>query len=148
MGRRPTMLSFPTAFQTFTLLALPDMAWRRALCPTETHTLPPKGLKATWGLDITIPADRAFLTTPINSRRPDGTFPVIERFPFLANPNNVYPGFPSAQPLIQALRPHPQWNGVPPFLGPPLGNTWYDSLQAKVVQRLTRGLTVQGAYTW
>src|SRR5204862_145506 len=50
--------------------------------------------------------------------------------------------------LIQALRPHPQWNGVPPFLGPPLGNTWYDSLQAKVVQRLSHGLTVQGTYTW
>src|SRR5207244_6312100 len=102
----------------------------------------------TWGLDITNAADRALLTTPINSRRPDGTFPVIERFPFLANPNNVYPGFPSAQPLIQALRPHPQWNGVPPFLGPPLGNTWYDSLQAKVTKRYSHGLTVQSAFTW
>src|SRR5216117_4434683 len=58
------------------------------------------------------------------------------------------PGFPANQPLIQALRPQPQWNGVPPFLGPPLGNTWYDSLQAKVVQRLSHGLTVQGTYTW
>jgi hypothetical protein len=29
-----------------------------------------------------------------------------------------------------------------------LGNTWYDSLQAKLVQRLSRGLTAQVSYTW
>jgi hypothetical protein len=23
-----------------------------------------------------------------------------------------------------ALRPYPQWGGIPPFLGPPLGVTW------------------------
>src|SRR5262249_11476617 len=93
-------------------------------------------------LDITNAADRALLTLPINSSQ------VMARFPQFANPNNAYPGFPSIQPLNQALRPHPQWLGVPPFPGPPLCNTWYDSLQAKVVQRLTHGLTLQGTYTW
>jgi hypothetical protein len=73
---------------------------------------------------------------------------VIARFPFLANPNNVYPGFPATQPLNQALRPVPQFLGAPGFLGPPLGTTWYDSLQAKVTKRLTHGLAVDSAFTW
>ena len=60
----------------------------------------------------------------------------------------VYPGFPATQPLNQALRPYPQWFGVPPFLGPPLGDTWYDSLQAKITRRYSHGLTVQGIFTW
>src|SRR5207247_6602409 len=59
-----------------------------------------------------------------------------------------YPGFPATQPLNRALRPYPQCLGIPPFLGAPLGNTWYDSLQAKVVQRFSHGLTVSGAYTF
>ena len=96
----------------------------------------------TMGIDINSAADRTLLTTPISSPN------VIARFPYLANPNNVYPGFPATQPLNQALRPYPQWLGIPPFLGPPLGNTWYDSLQAKVVQRFSHGLTVSGAYTF
>ena len=117
--------------------------WTAPLLASEAYnSLTPESLKATWGLDITNATDRGLLTLPINSG------PVLARFPGFANPNTVYPGFPANQPLIQALRPHPQWNGVPPFLGPPLGNTWYDSLQAKVVQRLSHGLTVQGSYTW
>src|SRR6185503_1452257 len=38
--------------------------------------------------------------------------------------------------------------GIPPFLGPPLGDTWYDSLQAKVTQRFSHGLSVNAAYTF
>jgi hypothetical protein len=30
----------------------------------------------------------------------------------------------------------------------PLGDSWYDSLQAKVTQRFSRGLTGQAAFTW
>ena len=117
--------------------------WTAPLLATEnynSHT--PESLKAMSGLDITNAADRALLLLPIRSPQ------VIARFPNLANPNNVYPGFPSDQSLIQALRPHPQWVGIPPFLGPPLGDTWYDSLQAKATQRFSRGLTGQVAFTW
>jgi hypothetical protein len=73
---------------------------------------------------------------------------VIARFPWLQNPNSVYPGFPNTQTLGQALRPYPQWNGIPPFLGPPDGDTWYDSLQVKMNKRLSHGLSMQVAYTW
>jgi hypothetical protein len=69
-------------------------------------------------------------------------------FPQINNPNLVYPGFPGGQTLGQSLRPYPQWDGVPPFLGPPLGDTWYDSLQVKLTKHYSHGLTVQGAYTW
>ncbi len=96
----------------------------------------------TTGINVQNKTDAALLNTQINSPN------VIARFPGLANPNNVYPGFPGTQPLSQALRPYPQWNGIPPFLGPPMGDTWYDSLQIKATQRLTHGLSAQMAYTW
>ena len=55
---------------------------------------------------------------------------------------SVYSSFPATQQLGQALRPYPQWNGIPPFLGPPNGNTWYDSLQIQGRQRFSHGLGV------
>jgi len=118
------------------------------LDPQAENGLTPAGLLAerqygdTTGLNVNDPTQLALLTLPISSPA------VIAKFPALANPNNVYPGFPSYQPLNQALRPVPQWVGVPPFLGPPLGDTWYDSLQVKLTKRYSHGLTVQGSYTW
>ena len=52
------------------------------------------------------------------------------------------------QTLGQALRPYPQWNGIPPFLGPPMGDNWYDSLQIKGSKRFSHGLTAAVAYSW
>ncbi|HEY6341713.1 MAG TPA: TonB-dependent receptor [Bryobacteraceae bacterium] len=101
-----------------------------------------QGLLSQYGLNVQNPADTALLNTQINSPN------VIARFPWLANPNSVYPGFPNTSTLLQALRPYPQWIGIPPFLGPPYGNTWYDSLQVKGTQRLYHGLNMQVAYTW
>jgi hypothetical protein len=106
------------------------------------NALTPETLKSQYGLDVTNKADTTLLNTQINSPS------VIQRFPQYANPNVVYPGFPNTQTLLQALRPYPQWNGIPPFLGPPDGNTWYDSLQIKGTQRLQHGLSMQVAYTW
>jgi hypothetical protein len=108
----------------------------------DYNSLNPQSLLQNWGLDISNPTDRGLLTQRINSPQ------VIQRFPWLANPNNVYPGFPATQPLNQVLRPVPQFLGSPGFLGPPLGVTWYDSLQAKVTKRLAQGLTVDSAFTW
>ncbi|HEY2015659.1 MAG TPA: hypothetical protein VGH38_19280, partial [Bryobacteraceae bacterium] len=118
------------------------------LDPQAENGLTPAGLLAqrkygaTTGLDVNDPAQLALLTSPISSPS------VIAKFPALANPNNVYPGFPSYEPLNQALRPVPQWVGVPPFLGPPNGDTWYDSLQVKLTKRYSHGLTINGSYTW
>ncbi|MBV9508100.1 MAG: hypothetical protein JO323_24165, partial [Acidobacteriia bacterium] len=50
--------------------------------------------------------------------------------------------------LRQALRPYPQWGGVPPFLGPPMGDTWFDSLQVKLTKRFSHGLVLNSAFTW
>jgi hypothetical protein len=46
------------------------------------------------------------------------------------------------------FRVAPEFLGVPPFLGPPLGNTWYDALQVKLTKRFSHGLSMQGSYTF
>jgi hypothetical protein len=60
----------------------------------------------------------------------------------------AYPGMPLSQTVGQQLRPYPQFTAVNPFLGPPLGQTWYDSLQTKVTKRYSHGLDLQAAFTW
>jgi hypothetical protein len=146
-------------------------AWWTApiLSAMNYNALTPEGLKAermygdTTGIDFANDsATRALLTLPIASAR-NGVMVVnpsiAAKFPALANITNaatpakatidaVYKGFPANQPLGQALREHPQWLGVPPFLGPPMGNTWYDSLQAKLTKRFSHGLDLQAAFTW
>ncbi len=100
-------------------------------------------LASKYGMNIKNPVDQQLLLTPISSPQ------VIARFPNLANPNSVYPGFPGSEPLIAALVPEPQWyGGIPPFLGPPDGDTWYDSLQVKFTKRYSHGLTAGIAYTY
>jgi hypothetical protein len=93
---------------------------------------------ANFGLNINNAADRSLLTSTLNSPT------AIQRG--FGNP--AYPGFPTNQTVIQSLRPHPQWIDVPPFLGPPLGRTWYDSLQVKLTKRFSHGLDAQGSYTY
>ena len=111
------------------------------LASLNYNALTPQALLAD-GINVQSRADTTLLNTQINSPA------VIARFPYLANPNNVYPGFPGTSTLLQALRPYPQWNGIPPFLGPPDGDTWYDSLQVKATKRFSHGLSGQVAYTW
>ena len=120
-------------------------AWWTAplLSALNYNGITPQQLESKYGLNVANPVDAQLLTTPISSPS------VIARFPNLANPNSVYPGFPSGSPLIAALVPFPQWyGGIPPFLGPPMGDTWYDSLQVKVTKRLSHGLNAQVAYTY
>jgi TonB dependent receptor len=119
-------------------------AWWAAplLAAQNYNAFTPQQLLSQYGLNVQNPADAALLNTPINSPA------VIARFPYLANPNNVYPGFPATQTLRQAIRPYPQWDGIPPFLGPPMGDTWFDSLQVKVTKRFSHGLVLNSAFTW
>lgn len=91
---------------------------------------------ASFGLDITNAADRTLLTSRLSS---SGAIARGFKAP--------YPGFPMNQNVAQSLRPFPQF-GTLSVLQAPLGNSWYDSLQAKVTKRYSHGLTVAAAFTW
>jgi hypothetical protein len=103
------------------------------------------------GINTSSSTSLNLLTTPITSTLVQQAFPnlQIETLPngFKVVPS-VYSSFPATQTLMQALRPQPQWDGVPPFLGPPLGQTWYDSFQGKVTKRFSHGLTANYVFTW
>lgn len=165
-GRLPRILQWSVGFQQEIAPGLVVDAsyvgnrgvwWTAPLLSTYAYNaLTPASIQAA-GLNPNSASDLALLTQPISS--PDGTpnAAIAARFPNLRiakTPNgiptvpSVYPGFPATQALNQALRPWPQWNGIPPFLGPPLGDTWYDSLQVKVTRRLWHGLDAQYAFTW
>ena len=103
------------------------------------------------GLNLNSSSDLSLLTLPINSALVQQRFPnlkIVNTANGLPTVPGVYPGFPAAQTLNQALRPDPQFYGVPPFLGPPLGDTWYDALQLKVTKRFSHGLDFQYAFTY
>jgi len=125
--------------------------WTAPLLSTDAYNaLTPAMVKAA-GLDPTNPADLNLLTTPVNSPLVQARFPGLKAVTLpsgLQVAPGAYSSFPATQQLGQALRPYPQWNGIPPFLGPPLGTTWYDSLQMKVTKRYSHGLDIQYAFTW
>ena len=116
------------------------------------NTLTPDSLKTIWGIDMNNPTDRALLTQQISSAAVQARFPQFA----LVNVNgtgrltvpSVYKGFPASQQLIQALRGVPQWGGLSPWIGPPMGKTWYDSMQVKVTKRYSHGLQADGNFTW
>ena len=58
-----------------------------------------------------------------------------------------YANFPDSGSVLQSLRPFPQYSGIGQFQAP-LGNSWYDSLQVKVIKRISHGLTATMAYTF
>jgi hypothetical protein len=92
---------------------------------------------AKFGLNINNAADRTLLTSTLNS-------PTAIQRGFGA----TYTGMPLNQTVIQSLRPYAQWGMINPFLGPPLGDTWYDSIQVKMTKRFSHGFAGQGSYTY
>ncbi|HEY1757624.1 MAG TPA: TonB-dependent receptor [Bryobacteraceae bacterium] len=114
------------------------------------NALTPQQVSAA-GLNLNSASSLSLLNQPITSSLVQQAFPNLQ---IVTLPNHlqvvpsVYPGFPASQTLGQALRAYPQWDGVPPFLGPPLGATWYDSLQMKVTKRFQKGFTANYAFTW
>jgi hypothetical protein len=100
---------------------------------------------AKYGLDINNASDRTLLTSPIGNTSTQSLNPGVVQKGFTL----PYNGFPLGNNLVTALIPRPQWGAtIPPFLGPPLGRTWYDSLQIKATKRYSHGLDLQGSYTY
>ncbi len=94
---------------------------------------------AAHGLSMSNPANLALLTDLINS-------PQAVQAGF----GPAYPGMPPNATVNQQIRPVPQWasGGPSSFLGPPMGKTWYDSLQTKATKRFSHGLQGQVSYVW
>ncbi|MEP6960801.1 MAG: TonB-dependent receptor, partial [Acidobacteriota bacterium] len=147
-GRPPRILSWSFGLQREVLRNLVVEAsyvgnrgvwWTApALQDMNYNALQPKVLKDRYNLDIGLQADRDLLVAQLTS--------TAARNRGFATP--AYPGMPLTQTVAQQLRPFPQFNQLNPYLGPPLGVTWYDSLQVKATQRYSHGLDLQGAFTW
>jgi hypothetical protein len=110
-------------------------AWLNSAALTAYNVITPAML-AKNGLDINSATDRALLRSTITSAA------VVARGFKLP-----YAAFPTGQTLDQALRPFPQFGALAPSYSP-LGNSWYDSLQAKVTKRTSRGLTLSSSFTF
>jgi hypothetical protein len=120
------------------------------LAQIASNSLTPQGLLSQFGLDMNNAGDRALLTDQLSNPAVQQRFPQFATTPVngtLTVPS-IYKGFPASQLLEQALRSVPQWGGVSPWLGPPLGKTWYDSMQASVTKRFSHGLQAGGNFTW
>ena len=108
----------------------------QTLSPWASDAVPFATLAAR-GLNLNNAADRTLLASPISSAlaisRGFGTPP--------------YPGFPTGLTVEQTLRPMPEYTGVVQTWTP-LGDTWYDALQAKVTKRFSHGLDAVVNYTW
>ncbi|HEY7334314.1 MAG TPA: TonB-dependent receptor [Bryobacteraceae bacterium] len=93
---------------------------------------------AAYGLNLANAADRALLTSLIGSPA------AVQRGFFPA-----YPKMPPSQTVAQQLRPVPQWIAPTAVdLGPPIGKTWYDSLQTKGTKRFSHGLQAEASFVW
>jgi Carboxypeptidase regulatory-like domain len=108
----------------------------QTLSPWASDAVPFSTLTAA-GLNLNSAADRAILASPVNS-----ALAIQSGFGGLP-----YSGFPTGLTVAQALRPLPQFTGVVQTWNP-LGNTWYDSLQAKMTKRFSHGLDAVVTYTW
>jgi Carboxypeptidase regulatory-like domain/TonB dependent receptor len=89
------------------------------------------------GLDITTASARAILAAPIGS---PAAGPFMDQLP--------YSNFPLTATVAQSLRPFPQFSTAPGGLWAPLGDSWYNSLQARVMKRLSHGLDASLNFTW
>lgn len=92
-----------------------------------------------YGLDIHNAADRTLLTQTLASAGAAAAARGI---------GVPYNGFPTSQPVGQALRPIPQWLTLRPYLGPNRASTWYDSLQFQATKRYSHNLDMSVNVTW
>ena len=88
------------------------------------------------GLNVNNPADYALLTSKLNSPQA-----------IAAGFKAPYAGYSLGNTVAQSLRPYPQFGDIG-INWAPLGDSWYDSLQAKITKRFSRGLDVTANYTF
>jgi Carboxypeptidase regulatory-like domain/TonB dependent receptor-like, beta-barrel len=89
-----------------------------------------------YGLSFDNPADLKTLLAPIGSA---AAGPFQNQLPFA--------GFPLTATVAQALRPLPQFTTIS-LVNPPLGGTWYNSLQLTANKRFSHGLQFDFGFTW
>jgi len=115
--------------------------WNSPGVLTDPNRVTPDILKA-HNFDPTLvnTTDDNILISKVNSLTPDQ----IAHYKLGTSP---YPGFSGNNTVSQMLRPYPQFGSIF-VLWAPLGNTWYDSLQAKLTKRFSRGLDMTASYTY
>jgi hypothetical protein len=93
---------------------------------------------AQFGLDpFHNPADNLLLSSPLNSAAVKAK--VGDFLP--------YPGYNTTNTLINALRPFPQFSTIG-VTNSPTGKTWYDAVEVTATKRMSKGLQVNGRYTF
>jgi hypothetical protein len=88
------------------------------------------------GLNLNNQADLATLLAPIGSA---GAGRFQNKLPF--------PNFPLTASVAQSLRPFPQFTTIA-LVNPPLGDSWYNSLQLTADKRFSKGFQANWAFTW
>jgi hypothetical protein len=109
--------------------------WLRSDSYWDLNALTPQRI-AQAGLNINSSADLAVLQSPLNSA-------LAASRGFNTTP---YAGFPMTLTVAQSLRPYPQFGSLVEEWAP-LGDTWYDALQAKFTKRTSYGLAFTVSYT-
>ncbi|HMD70900.1 MAG TPA: hypothetical protein VKF41_06125, partial [Bryobacteraceae bacterium] len=109
--------------------------WLQSSSYWDLNALTPQRI-ASFGLDITVPADRSLLTSTVGSSTAAARG--FNKLPYV--------GFPTGLTVAQSLRPYPQFGSLVEDWAP-LGDTWYDALQLKATKRTSHGLSITGAYT-
>jgi len=112
-------------------------AWLPSSGVVNYNALSPQTLLNVYGLDITTLAARNILAAQVGSA---AAGPFQGKLP--------YAGFPLTSTVAQSLRPFPQFTNAPTPLWAPLGANWYNSLQVKVIKRLSHGLDLNYNFTW
>ncbi|HWF11170.1 MAG TPA: TonB-dependent receptor [Bryobacteraceae bacterium] len=121
--------------------------WWQAPSLVDINAVTPQILAA-HGFNLNDPATTSLLFAPAGTGLL--STPLAAVSPAVAAQYNLhapYAGFSTSQTVAQSLRPYPQFANIP-VSGDPLGKTWYDSLQAKLTQRFSHGLTLTSTFTW